>query len=89
MRALSRESQDWYAREWLRLQARFAEAPGEVLGATDELLSRLISDRKAGHMRELAAYRVAHDIAQRRRAKPEERQTAMAHYRALISGLLT
>ncbi|WP_117211930.1 hypothetical protein [Allorhizocola rhizosphaerae] len=88
LRELTREAQDWYAREWLALQARFADAPAETLGAADELVSRLIADRRAGHIRQDADYRAAHDIARRRDAGPAERKRAMSRFHTVVSELL-
>jgi hypothetical protein len=73
---LSDESRAAYAGSWEEIQARFVDAPNEAVGAADELVTRLISERgyptenfdeqiaqlSVEHARTLEHYRDAHEI---------------------------
>ncbi|MEV0733457.1 hypothetical protein [Polymorphospora sp. NPDC050346] len=81
---LSPEARERYATQWEEIQARFVDSPAEAVGAADELVTRLVSERgyptgdydaqvshlSVEHARTLGHYRDAHDI-QVRNAKGE------------------
>jgi hypothetical protein len=76
LRPLSEASRATYTTTWEEIQARFVDAPGEAVGAADDLLTRLIAERgyptgefdeqaaqlSVEHPRTLQHYRDAHEI---------------------------
>ncbi|HEX6498865.1 MAG TPA: hypothetical protein VF054_07505 [Micromonosporaceae bacterium] len=76
IRPLSDESRARYAQAWQDVQAQFVDAPGEAVGAADDLVTRLIAERgyptdnydeqtaqlSVEHARTLGHYRDAHEI---------------------------
>ncbi|MGI5215019.1 hypothetical protein [Plantactinospora sp. CA-290183] len=73
---LSAEARGRYAAEWEEIQARFVDSPAEAVGAADEVVTRLITERgyptgdyddrlaqlSVEHARTLGHYRDAHEI---------------------------
>jgi FtsZ-interacting cell division protein ZipA len=76
LRPLSDEARAQYAQSWEEIQARFVDSPNDVVGAADELVTRLVAERgyptenyedqlahlSVEHARTLGHYRDAHDI---------------------------
>lgn len=76
LRELAPESRQRYAEAWRDVQAQFVDEPNEAVGAADELVTQLITERgyptqdyedqlahlSVEHARTLDHYREAHDI---------------------------
>jgi hypothetical protein len=79
LKELSPDTRAWYAEQWQGLQSRFIDTPEDVVGAADELVTRLVAERgypvkdyeeqlahlSVEHAATLGDYRTAHDIAGR------------------------
>jgi len=79
IRALPADARDRYAKEWLAVQEQFVDAPVEVVGEADRLVTALMGDRgyptegyeqqladlSVEHAQTLDHYRSAHDLSDR------------------------
>jgi hypothetical protein len=79
LRELDPEARQRYTEKWEQIQARFVDAPENAVGAADDFVTELISERgyptddyderlshlSVEHARVLSDYREAHDINER------------------------
>jgi len=105
LRPVPPELADRFARSWQHVQARFVDEPGAAVSEADALVRKVMESRgypmgdfeqraadvSVDHPHVVSNYRIAHEIALKRRAgsaSTEELRQAMVHYRSLLTDLL-